>query len=1169
MKIKLFIFFFIFATAPTLWAQSAGMYNPWQVDTLIIPSAKLSAFVIPSDHLIRPQSLRVIRNHVEQRIDLGFRLTADRIVFLPPAQKGDTLRVRYVRQPIRLKRVYQLYRLDTLINTKDSLKAPRIRSVFNGLSNPFKDLNSDLQTRGSIVRGVNIGSNRDLSLNSGLNIELSGHLTKNMEVIAALTDESTPIQPEGNTQTLNEIDRVYVQFKSPFIEGTVGDINLDHKESQFGRVFRKLQGLTLLGTYKNYFAGVTAATTRGFFNRMTFIGQEGNQGPYQLTGKNGEREIIVLAGTEKVWVNGKQMLRGEGNDYIIEYANGQLTFTNRRLITGEARIEVDFEYFPASQRFSRNAYGARTGGVLFNNKLSYELRYFKESDAPDKIIGGGEPLSDADKKILRAAGNDFRKAVTDGAKFIGTGKGSYVKADTSYLGKTYSYFRYVGREQGDYSVTFTDLGQAQGDYVRDRLGQYRWTGPGTGNYLPVKLLPLPQKQQLTDLRFNWAPAENLKIESELALSNFDLNTFSTVDDGQNSGNAWSLKADAKKLALHPGGWNLGDFDASVNIRLIDDSFRALDRFNQADYQRYWNILNETGNRSGEKSIQLHGTYRPATNYTLGIDGGFLSRGLQKTNRLATRLNFLLPAAIESGAKYELINSRYDGNKVRNTWRRLHSSIAAPVWLFKPGISLDFENRRNQTPSYLNGFRFDDYGINLALFKMKHIDGYVQYHQRRDKVYDVQNNGALVPQSQTATRHLNLSLKGLRHTTASLDIILRKKNYSARFKNIKVDTLKLLFADASVQDTVWQDRSTNLAELRITHSHWKNAIRANAQYRLSTQQTALREKVYIKVQQGRGNLRFDPDLNEYVPDPDGDYVLFVVPSGKFEPVTKINSAFRLNFDPGRYWRREKKGLKYLLSQISGVSYFRVNEETKEKNLLAIYLLNLSKYQGAQTLKGSIVYDQDLYILKRNRALNFRLQYRYRDDRFNQFLDPNENEDRLTIEKGFRTDWRITPKIKSQTEIRLKNSVRSTKANALRNRDIAGRYVQQLFSYRPVSLLEFRLDTNYGLEKNRAPEYPLNLWFVTSKLQTTYSFKGKGRLTGNYEFQKVNVTSNPLQRVVPFEMARGKKEGISQRWQLRAEYTVSKNIVFTLLYTGRFDAGFDSVIHTGQAEVRAFF
>jgi hypothetical protein len=92
---------------------------------------------------------------------------------------------------------------------------------------------------------------------------------------------------------------------------------------------------------------------------------------------------------------------------------------------------------------------------------------------------------------------------------------------------------------------------------------------------------------------------------------------------------------------------------------------------------------------------------------------------------------------------------------------------------------------------------------------------------------------------------------------------------------------------------------------------------------------------------------------------------------------------------------------------------------------------------------------------------------------------------------------------------------------------------------------------------------------AKLQANYILAGKGRFTAEYNHQTVKVSSNPNELSVPFEMARGKKEGVSKRWQLRAEYTVAKNILFTFLYSGRDDAGLTDIIHTGQAEVRAYF
>src|SRR6185436_18348536 len=63
---------------------------------------------------------------------------------------------------------------------------------------------SNLQKSGSILRGFTVGSNQDLSLNSGFRMQMSGNLTEDLQLVAALTDENSPIQPEGTTQTLQE-----------------------------------------------------------------------------------------------------------------------------------------------------------------------------------------------------------------------------------------------------------------------------------------------------------------------------------------------------------------------------------------------------------------------------------------------------------------------------------------------------------------------------------------------------------------------------------------------------------------------------------------------------------------------------------------------------------------------------------------------------------------------------------------------------------------------------------------------------------------------------------------------------------------------------------------------------------------------------------------------------
>ena len=87
------------------------------------------------------------------------------------------------------------------------------------------------------------------------------------------------------------------------------------------------------------------AISRGKTARQTIAVQEGNQGPYRLEGAEGERFIIILAGTEQVWFDGKLMTRGLEEDYVIDYNAGDITFTPRRLITEYSRIIIEFEYF--------------------------------------------------------------------------------------------------------------------------------------------------------------------------------------------------------------------------------------------------------------------------------------------------------------------------------------------------------------------------------------------------------------------------------------------------------------------------------------------------------------------------------------------------------------------------------------------------------------------------------------------------------------------------------------------------------------------------------------------------------------------------------------------------------------------------------------------------------
>ncbi|MDZ7845301.1 MAG: hypothetical protein U5L96_00115 [Owenweeksia sp.] len=135
------------------------------------------------------------------------------------------------------------------------------------------------------------------------------------------------MQSGGYTQSLREFDRVYIELEnSDFGKLRAGDYNITNTENYFLRFDKRVSGAGLF-TNLNLGEGnlplqVQAGLARGRFARNRFQAQEGNLGPYKLTGANGERFIIIISGSERVYQNGVLLERGQQNDYVMDYNAG-------------------------------------------------------------------------------------------------------------------------------------------------------------------------------------------------------------------------------------------------------------------------------------------------------------------------------------------------------------------------------------------------------------------------------------------------------------------------------------------------------------------------------------------------------------------------------------------------------------------------------------------------------------------------------------------------------------------------------------------------------------------------------------------------------------------------------------------------------------------------------
>src|SRR3989344_3446655 len=154
----------------------------------------------------------------------------------------EELTVNYRILPVRFS--YTESRRDTSL-IYNSTKGDREKFLIEPASNALDLLGTGgLQKPGSISRGISFGNRQDLSVNSSLNLELSGYVTPNLQVLASVTDDNLPIQPEGNTNKLQEFDQVFIQLFNDRFKLTAGDFWISKPEGYFMTYKKRGQGLT-------------------------------------------------------------------------------------------------------------------------------------------------------------------------------------------------------------------------------------------------------------------------------------------------------------------------------------------------------------------------------------------------------------------------------------------------------------------------------------------------------------------------------------------------------------------------------------------------------------------------------------------------------------------------------------------------------------------------------------------------------------------------------------------------------------------------------------------------------------------------------------------------------------------------------------------------------------
>ena len=1027
--------------------------------------------------------------------------------------------------------------------SKDTLDFIRTRNkiiVDEGVlvKNTRSQILGDLQSKGSIIRGITFGNNQGQSVQSSMDMQISGKLSKDISILASISDHNLPIQADGYTQTLEEFDKVYIQLNMK--EKSIlraGHLDLLDNQTYFGRFQRRSMGLefeTNFGNQNKTFVDVSAGVARSEFHRIRFQGVEGNQGPYRLNGKNGEQFITIISGSEQVFIDGILMKRGENQDYFINYNTGEVTFTSFRPIFKQNFITISYNY--TNRNYNRFLV---TGGIRHEReKVKFGFNWFLENDNKNAPLSLN--LTKEEEQILANAGNN--------PELMYAPSGTISEFDVNKI-----LYQLVQNPNGNYyehsndqsltlyQVAFTYFGQNLGDY---RLKQttnngrvFEYVGTNLGDYRAVRKLPAPQKSQVfstnTEVLLN-----NGRIGTDFSLSNYDPNLFSSRDSEQNIGYAGRIFGNK---TFTKNNWK---GTPSFEFQQISSRFHILDRINDVEFSRDFNLLQEFNQKTQNRFIfSFLNQWKNLSfiNYRMNyLDEKDSYKGLKndldfawvkgkinttgKFSYLDTKANLQNTKFIRGGVISEYTGKKGSwgiGGNMEHNLKKFNETekydVSSFSWkeIFVQKKIGDSARTKLLTKLY---FRDNDSIRNNALENMNHIFG-------------------LMAESQIIKTE---------KTTLNALVHYRKFYYQQQD-----------FASQFNQDFV-------VGNILYNQQLFKNGMRLQAFYELGNGQEALREFQYIKVTDGQGIYKWTDYNGDGIQQLDefeiaeyadlAQYIRVYTNTVNYLPSNKNKMQLALFVNPSVIFNSENRFLKrwnFNISLNSQNSFFKKDKVLvwnpfeknsdqilKNQNILASAQFNPTDKSG---WNGSYRFVDSQNLINANFSNEERSQT-------SNFLNIG-----YWFNKEFRIDWE-----NSLHQISNSSQLFKTRDYLLNNFE-----TRPKATYKLTEAVQAELSSALRQKKRTDGEELLKTFDLTGSLQWE---RKKTSVRGSFSFINNNFTGNSFS-LVGNQMLDGLKPGKNQVWSVFFQQAISSLIQLNINYEGR-NSG-ERTIHIGSVQVKASF
>jgi hypothetical protein len=1053
---------------------------------------------------------------------------------------NDTLTVQFLKFPDFLTKEYSIYDRSRVVSNDATLgDLHQVNFAATKKYIPFEGLT----TSGSLTRGITIGNNQNSVLNSALDLQISGKISDKVTLRASIQDSNIPLQEGGYSQRLDEFDQLFIELSSDKWSVRAGDLFLENRTSKFLNFNKKVQGLSSRFEFGNTNSKTTvfasAALVRGKYSKSTFIGQEGNQGPYKLRGANGELYVLVISGSERVYVNGILLTRGENNDYIIDYNAGEITFTSIFPITSEMRISIEYQY--SDRNYTR--FITYAGASQENEKWSIGGYLYSENDMKNQPL---QQNSSSDQvQTLVNAGDNPDLMSTSSAYLDGYSENKILYKKTLFNGV--SIFVYSNASTDElYNVKFSFVGNNLGNYVLSSVAAigkiYRYIAPlngiSQGNYEPIVRLIAPTELQIATVLGKFNPSEKTSLDFEIGVSNNDNNLFSSIDDSDNHGIAGKINLEQR---LFSKKWKVDYF---ANYQLIQRQFKTIERLFSIEFDRDWNLNNPVGTQSYLVSgLRFNLPEKGVVTYqfeNLGFKDSF--SGTRQVVNGNLNLN---KWSIQNKGSYLKSESNYSSS----VFIRNQTQVKYHIKKNWAGATLRLEDNQEKLKA-TNLFsslsqKFTEFGGFIGRGDSTKVFIELGYLNRSN---DSIQSGLIKRVNNSQSYYLKSKL--IKTDTRDLSLFVN-------YRNLKFTDLTRTAEPSLNSRVLYNDRFFNqLIQLATVYETNSGAI-------------AQQEFTYLEVEPGRGiyswsdyNNNGIQDLEEFQVAPFIDqakYIRLFLPNQVYLKThqNKFSQSVTINMSQ---WQNEK-GFKRFLSYFYNQSAFL--GERKIKRLGDDFDFNPFSANDTHLLGLNSNFRNSLFFNRGKQKHS--MTYTFLMGRIKNLLSVGSQENsnqshQLQYTHLYEKNWLLN--FGSKTI----NSEMSSENYSARNYLLKGYQVAPKISYLFTKNASWDLFYEY---QKKANKMGLLETLAQSRFGTSFNYSSEKKLTMNGEFSMYenSYVGNSLTPVA-YEMLEGLQPGSNSTWRLLIQKNLTNYLDINLNYQGRKSEN-SNAIHTGNIQLRAYF